>query len=215
VSVALRRRWWVRSGVAGVLAGATLSCDLGLLAVDDPDVLPPDRLGGPSGVAALRAGAVGDFALAFAGDGGITEGQILVAGLLADEFVHSGTFPSRGEYDRRTVSEGNETAARAFANLQRARRGLETAAGALAGLDPTGAGDARIGEMWAFAGFTYLLFGEHYCSGVPYSELDAEGRLVHGVPLGTIATFERALERFDRARSGPEESPSSTGQGAG
>jgi hypothetical protein len=195
-----RRLRWRRWASALALVPLAAACELGgILDVDDPDLLPPDRLTGPAGAAALRAGALGDFALALAGDGGVVEGQILVGGLLADEFVHSGTFPSRAEYDRRSVSEENVTAARAFANLQRARRGLETAAVALERTSDDPEGDPRIGELRALAGYTYLLFAEHYCSGVPFSELDGEGRIVYGAPLPTDQTLERALARFDSA----------------
>lgn len=199
----MRRR---RSGLGATLVAVGLSyavsaCDGGLLSVDEPGVLPPDRLSGPAGAAALRAGALGDFALAYGGDGGVVEGQILVAGLLADEFVHSGTFASRVEYDRRAVSPSNPTATRAFANLQRARRGLETAAVALQGLGGAD-DDPRVGEMWAVAGFTYVLFGEHYCSGVPFSEVAPSGAITFGEPHTTEQIFERALDRFDHALEG-------------
>lgn len=192
-----------RGSVVGVLVACVLvgACDGGLLSVDEPGVLPPDRLGGPAGAAALRAGALGDFALAYGGDGGVVEGQILIAGLLADEFVHSGTFASRLEYDRRAITPSNPTATRAFENLQRARRGAETAADALAGLGGSDS-DGRVGEMWAVAGFAYLLFAEHYCSGVPFSEVAPSGAITFGEPRTTAQIFERALDRFARALEG-------------
>lgn len=203
----MRRRYRVSAwGLLALALGGVAACD-GILDVDDPGLLPPDRLTGPAGAAALRAGALGDFALALAGDGGVIEGQILMGGLLADEFVHSGTFPSRQAYDRRVVADDNETAEWAFANLQRARRGLETAAAALIQVNGGPAGDGRIAEMWALAGFTYVLAGEHYCSGVPFSDVDDQGRVTYGEPLTTAGIFQRSLERFDAALSAADGEP--------
>ncbi len=184
--------------VALTLPLALAACDLGgLLDVSDPDVVTPGDLSGASGLATLRAGALGDFALALAGDGGSTEGQILLSGLLADEFVHSGTFLARAEVDRRGVREDNEVGTTVFSNLQRARQSLEGAAGALAAAHE-GDTDPRVAEMWALAGYTYVMFGENYCSGVPYSDV-VGGTVLFGHPTTTDETFQRAEARFDDA----------------
>jgi hypothetical protein len=49
------------------------------------------------------------------------------------------------------------------------------------------------------AGFSYLLFGENYCSGVPYSTVGADGAFAFGAPVATDSTFRLAIGRFDEA----------------
>jgi hypothetical protein len=44
-----------------------------------------------------------------------------------------------------------------------------------------------------------VLFGENYCSGVPFSEFDENGNLVYGDPLSTAQIFQRAVAVFDSA----------------
>lgn len=191
-------RWSTLAAAAALLLGTT-ACDIdSLLEVDDPDIVTPETLTGPQGLATLRAGALGDFAFAYAGNAGGTEGQILVAGLFTDEFIHSGTFTTRAEVDLRDVEEDNGTMTGVFSNLQRARQALETAATAIREGVSDPSSDARIAEMLGLAGFTYVMAGENYCSGVPFSDL-VEGQIVPGEPLTTDQVMERAIERFDRA----------------
>src|SRR5205809_523483 len=70
-----------------------------ILAVNIPNVIDPSQLNSPLGAAAAYAGAIGDFAFANDGDNGGTEGQILVSGVMTDEYIDSETFPTRIEYD--------------------------------------------------------------------------------------------------------------------
>jgi hypothetical protein len=51
----------------------------------------------------------------------------------------------------------------------------------------------------ALAGFTYVYFGENYCSGVPFSERLPDGSIDYGQPLATNAILDRAIARFDSA----------------
>lgn len=197
-------RTHLRRGAFLALSAALLfgvsACDTDdLLSVTDPDIVTPDKLTGPSGLAVLRAGAIGDFAFAYAGDGGGTEGQALVAGMFTDEYIHSGTFTTRREFDRRDVVEDNGTATGVFQNLQRARQSLETAAGIIESSVEEPSSDFRIGELRGIAGFTYVMFGENYCSGVPFSDLDESGQLIPGEPNTTEQIFQRAVGSFDAA----------------
>lgn len=181
-----------------LLTGVT-ACDINeLLDVTDPDIVTPEALSGPTGLATLRAGAIGDFAFAYAGNGGGTEGQVLISGMFTDEYMHSGTFTSRREMDRRDVKDDNGTATGVFANLQRARQSLETAAGRIQDESP----DERVGELLAMAAATYNIFGENYCSGVPFSNLDDTGNLVPGEPQTTEQIFNQAVTTADAAIAG-------------
>ena len=194
------RRGAVLALSAALLTGVTACGDL--LDVEDPDIVTPDGLTGPSGLETLRAGAIGDFAFAYAGNGGGTEGQVLIAGLMSDEYIHSGTFTTRREFDRRDVEEDNGTATGVFGDLQRARQALETAANTIEAA-AEGA-DGRIGELRGYAGFTYVFFGENYCSGVPFSNLDETGNLEPGIPQTTEEIFGLAVARFDAALAGAD-----------
>ena len=96
-----------------------------LLKVNDPDIVNPGDL---TDLPTIRAGAVGDFTLAYSGSGsegnGINqfEGVIMTSGLLADEWVNSETFPDRIAVDARQVSDNSATMQDIFRNVMRARR---------------------------------------------------------------------------------------------
>ena len=88
---------------AGLLLLATAGCS-GMLDVETPDIARPEQLTSEAGLAALRAGAYGDFSKAFGGDArpsDAQEGQILATGLFTDEFKKTGTDPQRIAYDAR------------------------------------------------------------------------------------------------------------------
>jgi hypothetical protein len=178
---------------AGVLAG----CDPDrIIDVEDPDRLPPDFLGDSASLPVVRAGVIRDFIVAYSGTDA-QEGQILQAGLLADELHSSGTFPTRQEVDARAMTAENGTNADVFRELSRARRSAERGAALFAEFtgDPV-----EHAEILALAGFTYIYFGENYCSGVPFSEFNEEtDQFEFGNPLSTSEIFERALERFEEA----------------
>lgn len=188
-----------RSGLGRLLAAFALlltACTTEeLLNVEDPDIINPGSVNSTAGALALYAGALGEFSFAIVGDAGGTEGQILVGGLMSDEFVHSGTFPTRLEYELRASSLTNGTLLGVFRNLQRARVLLEATVPALQRYSPTPAW--RLGEAFALAGLTYVFAGETYCSGVPFS--NPFPATTYGMPLTTSEIFTTAVERFDSA----------------
>src|SRR3989449_11022669 len=78
------------------------------LKVSIPTIVPPGSLSDSAALSTLRAGAIGDFSIAFSGDhpdgsGGTGEGVIMYGGLLADAWTDSETFPTRIEADTRTT----------------------------------------------------------------------------------------------------------------
>jgi hypothetical protein len=172
-----------------------------VLKVDNPDVVTPGQLDDPATLPTVRAGAIGDFSLAYSGDGTVgtntgTEGIVLYGGLLADEWVNSETFPTRIEVDARHIQVTNATLATWFLNLSRARRAVETAAGRFAALAPD---DPGYPEMLSLSGFAYLFFAENFCSGVPISQATFDNRLIYGRPLTTAELIDTAIARFDSA----------------
>jgi len=190
-------------GLAGVLFLA--ACSPGeILKVENPDIIDPPGLATPQGIAALYAGAIGDFSLAVVGNNGGTEGQILVSGSFTDELGNSETFPTRKEYDQRgPIDDKNTTMLAVFRNLHQARRSAEKAAATIRDVVTDPVIDARVGETFALAGTLYNYMGEHYCSGVPVSTALEDGTLTFGEPLTTVQLFEEAAKRFDSAAKYP------------
>jgi len=172
---------------------AFIGCDTEeILSVEDPDIIDPNNVNTPAGANALYAGTIGEFSFAVVGDAGGQEGQILVGGLMSDEYIHSGTFPTRLEYEQRQIDERNGTLTGVFRQLQRARWLADETVPLLRQFSPTPG--SRIAEMFALAGLTYVFAGETYCSGVPFSDIDP---LTFGIPLTTAQMFDTALARFD------------------
>ena len=165
----------LRIAFAGILAVA--ACSPGeILDVENPDIIDPVDVTSPAGLAALHAGALGDFSLGFIGDNGGTEGQLLVTGSFTDELGNSETFPTRKEYDQRgPIDLKNGTLLEVFRRLQRARRSAERAAEVIKTVSATPATDSRIAEAFSLAGFIYVAMGENYCSGVPISTASEDG----------------------------------------
>ena len=172
------------------------------LRVSIPTIVPPGSLSDSAALGTLRAGAIGNFSIAFSGDhpdgsGGTGEGVIMYGGLLADEWIDSETFPTRIEVDARTIQVTNADVDLWYRLLHQARNAAEKAAAQYAALLPNDAGHA---EMLSLAGYTYLFFAETYCSGVPVSHLDAvTGKITYGVPLTTRQLIDTAIARFDAA----------------
>jgi hypothetical protein len=185
--------------VSAVLALA--GCDK-LLEVNDPDIVTPDNLQDELGLQTLRNGALSNFQQAWSAGGWNSGGIALISGLMTDEWMHSGTFPTRQEVDRREIQVvGNGTMENIFFQLQRARADLERAAIQIERSVPDPNADDRIPEMLAYAGLTYVGFGENYCSGVPFSEtIDS---ILFGEPLTTTQTLEQAVAHFDAAIGHP------------
>jgi hypothetical protein len=175
----------------------------GLLDTDQPNIIDPGEINSPEGAQALRLGAIADFAFAKDGDGTqFEDGLILASGLLADEFIHSTTPPSQQEVDQRTTALINPTLSDVYRNLHQARRGLEIAAAALRQFLVAPDDTPDIAEMLSLAGFTYVYFGETFCSGVPFSRVSGDS-LIFGTPETTTQIFERALASFDAALAEP------------
>jgi hypothetical protein len=184
----------MRQAVAAVaFAVITLSvqaCGEGLLDVETPDIIDPSALDNPQGVSALHAGAVSEFVFGMDANPGLA----LYSALFTDESMHASTPPAVREWDLRNVLASNGAATTLFLNLQRARARSEDAAGRISALVTTP--DARIGELWAISGWTYILFGELYCSGVPISKANP---LMYGRPLTTAELLDTALVRLTTA----------------
>jgi starch-binding outer membrane protein, SusD/RagB family len=115
--------------------------------------------------------------------------------------------PAVREWDLRAVTSANSVGVGTqnaagvltpgpFHGLHRARTALENAA---VRVQPFFATDRpqRVGELLALAGMTYVLAGEHFCSGAPFSERTPQ--LEYGSPATTAQMFNLALTRLTAA----------------
>ena len=188
-----------RLSSAALVLGLTLvvgACSLDeILDVDDPDVATPGSLNNAQALPAVLAGAQSEFQVAYSGNTG-SEGQINLAGMFTDELLNAESFPTRIEIDQRDVDVDNTTTQAIFRQLSRARASAEFAVGKYEEFDPGVAGHSL---ALSLAGFSYILFGENYCSGVPFSTLTEAGNTEYGEPQSTQQIFERAIARFDEA----------------
>jgi hypothetical protein len=176
------------------------SAGCGLLDTDNPDIVDPGNLESPEGAAAQRVGAIRDFGFVRDGDGSQadTEGLVLLTGDMSDEFNHSGFLPSTVEFDQRLLVNNNPSLTPLYFRLHVARAGAERAAAALQRWSADPDNDPGIPEMLALAGYTYVFFGEDFCSGVPFSTVSGDS-LIFGPAETTEGTLVRAIERFDAA----------------
>ncbi|HEX6940028.1 MAG TPA: hypothetical protein VF158_11505 [Longimicrobiales bacterium] len=91
---------WVLIGAAAAILSACSLDDL--LRVDAPDVLTTDELQGPGEISTQINGIIGAFNEQF-------DNYVLYSGLLTDEFLAAGTFPTRIEVDARRMLADNAT----------------------------------------------------------------------------------------------------------
>ena len=176
-----------------------ISCD-SVVEVTDPDIVTPESLDSEAGLQTLRAGSLGDLAVAMSGSAaghGATTGLVVMSGLMADEYDYSGTFPTRREADTRNLQDTNFDMNRIYGNLHLARAGAETTIDLLVNFG----GDPEIeSEMQSIVGYSYILFAETFCGGIPFSKAPADGGdLIFGEPLSKQEMFTGAIDWFDQA----------------
>ncbi len=196
---AMSSRIAARCVVLALTALPLASCNPNtLLDVADPDVVRPGNLVGKSALPALRSGVFGSFQIAFSGGGDLQngghEGIINLGGLFSDELINAETFSDRINLDAHRVTAANGSMVALFLDLSRARAAAAAASRKYAKFDPGTAGHI---EMIAIDGFAHILFGEHYCSGVPFSTITDDEELQYGQPLSTSEIFEVAIAKFD------------------
>jgi hypothetical protein len=170
------------------------------LDVKDIDVVSPGQLNDKSALPTLRNGVLSTFQLAFSGGADLAngghEGQATMSGLLADEFLNAESFPDRISVDQRDIIPSNLSLVALFLDLSRARATADFASSQYNKLDAGADGQS---EVLSIAGFAYVLFGENYCSGVPFSTLDANNVIVYGDPQTRDQVLQTAVAKFDSA----------------
>lgn len=187
---ALRTAVWALGGL--LLSACSID---NVLEVEDFEVATPESLENPNALPTLVAGAIGDFQVAYSGNG-LNDAFNAAVGLFTDEFRSSDTFTTRNDTDRRFLADpanGNLSDI-AYVALHRARRSAEAAAVALGNVAP--ATDSRASEMLSISGFSYIALGEGFCSNQPAGGNGLED--IRG-PITTEQVFDTAIARFDAA----------------
>lgn len=186
-----------------VALGACLQLGCGLLDTDSSDIVDPSNLDTPEGAQSKYLGAISNFTFAKDGDGDSdsrfgTDGLVLLAGLMSDEFIFATTPPSEQEIDQLGATNTNPTIAGLYLNLHRARAATEDAAERLARFSLDGDADPGIPEMLALSGYTYIYFSENFCPAVPYSST-SNGTFIPGPQIPRDSALRIAIGRFDSA----------------
>jgi hypothetical protein len=183
------------AALAAVVVAATACNTDEVLSVKDPDVVRPEALDDPANLPVYLASAYAEVMAGY--DGGTFEGMVNYSGLFSDEFIQTESFPTRFEVDTRNMLVGNTSLRDIFRELSRGRASAERAARKYVELEkPNEIGRA---EALNLAGFAYILFGENYCSGVPFSTLKDDQTIVYGAPQTTTEIFQTAIAKFDSA----------------
>ena len=192
-----RRLFWSALAVAIILPLA--GCNI--LEVVDPDIVTPESLESDIGLQVLRNGALGEFTQAYSG-GAQNDAIVMLSGLMTDEWMHSGTFVTRFRVETRNIDLENGNLQSMFRNLQRARVSLEGVAARIEAATsiPSGLSGA-LGEMYYYAGITYIAFAENYCNGVPFSTQPATGETEFGAAETRGQILDRAVARFNSSLS--------------
>ena len=197
---------WLRvtTAVLVVATAVLAACDPNnLTTVHDPDSVPPADVNSKAGLPFLFAGAVQTFQVAYSGAGDESnnghEGQINMTGLLTDELIDIESFPTRQQVDARNTLPSNVSLKGTFADLSSARAAADQASAAYAKFDPTNPDWPRVLD---YAGYSYLMFAEYYCDGVPFSTINTTtAKLTYGQPLSRAAIRRIALAKFDSAET--------------
>ncbi len=150
----------------------------------------------------IYIGALSDFQVAWSGAGneanGGHEGNVGLSAIFTDELTAAGLdeFTFRRNLDSRQATPSNPQLAGIFNDLSGARHSTENAAADFAKFAPNDLGRA---EMLALEGYTYIVFAEMWCTGIPFGELTSDGKPIYGTPLRTGQMDTIALQKFDSA----------------
>lgn len=191
------------------------ACGGDLLSVEDPENLTPGALDDPAQLPGQVNGAIAEFQEAYVGIGNNNIDRLLsTSALLADEFISTGSFTTRTATDARrqfAPQQGNTSDASVL-GLHQARRQAREVADFIS--ENVASDDPRIAEMRALQGYTYIAFGENFCSPQPFSDASNRGPGEFGQPLSTQEIFQRAVEIFDQAlAANPDAFTAAVGKG--
>ena len=198
-----RRLTPARLATLGLLAVFVACNSEDLLTVTDPDVARPEALQGAAALPAQRAGAVGNFGVAYNGGNADVE-QVHLSALLADEFINTETFPTRIEIDQRAMTLANTSLIGTFFDLTRARSFADLAIDNYRSSAKTVGDSAGFPEVLSLSGLSYVLFAENYCGAVPVSKQNPDGSFTFGAAENTQTLLDSAISKFNQALAVPQ-----------
>ena len=191
----------VKAGSLFVALVAGVACNpANALKIPQPDNVNAATVNSITALPALLAGTQSAFQIAYSGAGDETngghEGYINLTGLFTDEMESMETFPTRESIDGRVAAPSNFTLKGYFIDLASARAIADKTDGLYNQFAPDSVGH---GVALAVGGYTYLLFAEAYCEGVPISTLASNGSITYGQPTTREQLLQIAVARFDSA----------------
>ncbi len=136
----------------------------GLLDVENPGVIAETALNDSLAIVPVRVGVAGDFAVAYAGGNG---DEVLFSGLLAQELVHSGSFPTFREFSNGVILYDNIDLNNWWGRLQRARFVADDAARRIKTILTVPQQSSNLAEVRIYAGFARILLSDNF-GAVPY-----------------------------------------------
>lgn len=203
-----RARWLVWTALLAIIVFPT-ACDTlkNPLEVQPASRIPAEPFRLPANAIALSDGGIADFECAF---GSYT----VESGLVGEEFVYAQQTASRTPYDRRnTTKDDSDYAVNACTNnlgvytpLQVARHSNEnllallktwTDAEVAVGATPPNRTNL-IGIAAAYAGYSYVLLGEGFCT-MAISSVNFDNTLNYGGEIQRDSVFRLAVARFSEA----------------
>lgn len=185
-----------RAMLAGAIVLVSACSTDKLTEVATPDQITPEQANSPTGAAALRTAALGNFANYFAGDNaGSGVGMNIATGLLGDEMLSA-----RGgteHLDSRAVNEAVFPAT-VWSTLGQANTQIIRAIKALKQFAPDNATKvSQIAQLYMLQGFTYVIAGEAFCNGIPIGNADDANPKTE--ILSNTQLFDKAIAYFDTA----------------
>jgi hypothetical protein len=190
-----KRPWLAKVAGIVLLAGTLSSCNL---EVFDPDIVTPEDVSDPASLPIAIAGVVGDFQLMY-------DDVARYTGLLTDEFILAGTFPTRVQVDQRDILFDNTTLTGTYENIHVARFSADNLVQAAQGLvgDPDADQDLveegiAIGQF--YGGYVRVLLAEMYCQSI-LGGGDETNPNYESSPVGPDARMQDALTLLQAAQA--------------
>ncbi|HLL46392.1 MAG TPA: hypothetical protein VK399_06775, partial [Longimicrobiaceae bacterium] len=195
-----RGRRALRGALCLAAALAAGACD-SLLDVESPSRIPATALDDPATASLLLNGAIGEFECAL-------QSYVVMGGLVGEELVDATQTADRWPYDRRSVEPTDRrygefacTALGVYNPLSTARWTAENVLAKLQGWTDAQVPNRAVmmATAAAYSGYSHLLLGEGFCTGVL---LDASLQGGGEVPRADL--LRRAVTRFDEAVQGAQ-----------
>ena len=193
-----RPRRAVIAGLALALPSLFAACNVKeeLLNIQQPQIIGPDNVGGVTGAAALRVGALGSFQGWVMGGGGNSSNIAMFGDMLTDEWKSGDTFAQHNEADQRVVQTNNSVLAGEYQGVQTARGRAQNAIDALTQFSPELT--SQIAEMHFLKAYAELILSEDFCNGIPFGST-LNGVVTYTQPLTNKDGLAMAIARLDTA----------------